>query len=156
MTTNSDLKSTLKSLADNLANGNKSASEVAGSLNLWLKEGGEALRVKIEDEVERSVSKLGFIKRGEFEALKQQVAELANSGVNRTESIKEGRNPKNRAKQKTYSDPGEESDKKSSKKSSKKSGKKSSKNSAKGLDKKSGTKSNHQKNSKLTESKKAK
>jgi len=32
--------------------------------------------VKIEDEVERSVSKMGFVKRGEFEALKQEVAAL--------------------------------------------------------------------------------
>jgi BMFP domain-containing protein YqiC len=32
--------------------------------------------VKIEDEVERSVSKMGFVKRGEFEALKQEVAVL--------------------------------------------------------------------------------
>jgi len=31
--------------------------------------GGEAIKVKIEDEVERSVSKMGFVKRGEFEAL---------------------------------------------------------------------------------------
>ena len=32
--------------------------------------------MKIEDEVERSVSKMGFVKRGEFEALKQEVASL--------------------------------------------------------------------------------
>jgi BMFP domain-containing protein YqiC len=56
--------------------GNKSGTEVASSVNLWLKEGGEALKVKIEDEVERSVSKMGFVKRGEFEALKQEVAAL--------------------------------------------------------------------------------
>ena len=79
MSRNNDLRSTLKSFTENLASGNKSATEVAGSINEWLKEGGEALRVKIEDEVERSVSKMGFIKRGEFEALRQQVAELASS-----------------------------------------------------------------------------
>jgi hypothetical protein len=94
MSNSSDFKSTLKSLADNLANGNKSASDVAGSLNLWLKEGSEALRVKIEDEVERSVSKMGFIKRGEFEALKQQVAELTSVGLVRTEKGKEQGKPK--------------------------------------------------------------
>lgn len=49
---------------------------MAAALNSWLKEGGEALKVKIEDEVERSVSKMGFVKRGEFEALKQEVAAL--------------------------------------------------------------------------------
>jgi BMFP domain-containing protein YqiC len=66
----------LRSFTNNVQLGNKSATEVADSLNAWLKEGGEALKVKIEDEVERSVSKMGFVKRGEFEALKQEVASL--------------------------------------------------------------------------------
>ena len=73
---NSDFLSTLKSLSNNVQLGNKTATDVADSLNAWLKEGGEALKVKIEDEVERSVSKMGFVKRGEFEALKQEVASL--------------------------------------------------------------------------------
>lgn len=114
MSSSNDLKSTLKSLADNLASGNKSAADVAGSLNLWLKEGGEALRVKIEDEVERSVSKMGFIKRGEFEALKQQVAELSATGPIRTKKIKEEGNPKKPGKKKVKS----EGEKKSKNKSS--------------------------------------
>ena len=76
MSKNSDLKATIKSLIENVQLGNKSGTEVASSVNLWLKEGGEALKVKIEDEVERSVSKMGFVKRGEFEALKQEVAAL--------------------------------------------------------------------------------
>lgn len=76
MSKNNDLKATIKSLIENVQLGNKSGTEVASSVNLWLKEGGEALRVKIEDEVERSVSKMGFVKRGEFEALKQEVAAL--------------------------------------------------------------------------------
>jgi BMFP domain-containing protein YqiC len=66
----------LKSFVSNVQLGDKSATEVADSVNAWLKEGGEALKVKIEDEVERSVSKMGFVKRGEFEALKQEVAAL--------------------------------------------------------------------------------
>ena len=76
MSKNSDFLSTLRSFTNNVQLGNKSATEVADSLNAWLKEGGEALKVKIEDEVERSVSKMGFVKRGEFEALKQEVALL--------------------------------------------------------------------------------
>ncbi len=76
MSKNSDLLSTLKSIANNLQVGNKSATDVADSVNAWIKESGEALKVKIEDEVERSVSKMGFVKRGEFEALKQEVASL--------------------------------------------------------------------------------
>ena len=76
MSKNSDFLSTLRSFTNNVQLGNKSATEVADSLNAWLKEGGEALKVKIEDEVDRSVSKMGFVKRGEFEALKQEVASL--------------------------------------------------------------------------------
>ena len=81
MSKNSDLKATIRSLIDNVQLGNKSGTEVAQSMNVWLKEGGEALKVKIEDEVERSVSKMGFVKRGEFEALKQEVAALKKSGT---------------------------------------------------------------------------
>ena len=76
MSKNSDFLSTLKSFANNVQLGDKRATDVADSVNAWLKEGGEALKVKIEDEVERSVSKMGFVKRGEFEALKQEVASL--------------------------------------------------------------------------------
>ena len=76
MSKNSDIKATIKSIIENVQLGNKSGTEVAQSVNVWLKEGGEALKIKIEDEVERSVSKMGFVKRGEFEALKQEVAAL--------------------------------------------------------------------------------
>ena len=81
MSKNSDIKATIKSIIENVQLGNKSGTEVAQSVNVWLKEGGEALKVKIEDEVERSVSKMGFVKRGEFEALKQEVAALKKGGT---------------------------------------------------------------------------
>jgi BMFP domain-containing protein YqiC len=81
MSKNSDFLSTLKSIANNVQMGNKSATDVADSVNAWIKESGEALKVKIEDEVERSVSKMGFVKRGEFEALKQEVAALKKGGA---------------------------------------------------------------------------
>ncbi|MFM1985767.1 MAG: hypothetical protein RLZZ295_933 [Actinomycetota bacterium] len=81
MSKNSDFLSTLKSIANNVQLGNKSATDVADSVNAWMKESGEALKVKIEDEVERSVSKMGFVKRGEFEALKQEVASLKKGGA---------------------------------------------------------------------------
>jgi BMFP domain-containing protein YqiC len=81
MSKNSDIKATIKSIIDHVQLGNKSGTEVAQSVNLFLKEGGEAIKVKIEDEVERSVSKMGFVKRGEFEALKQEVAALKKGGA---------------------------------------------------------------------------
>ncbi len=84
MSKSSDFLSTLKSLSNNVQLGNKTATDVADSLNAWLKEGGEALKVKIEDEVERSVSKMGFVKRGEFEALKQEVASLKKGATKKS------------------------------------------------------------------------
>ena len=81
MSKNNDFLSTLKSITNNVHFGNKTATDVADSLNVWVKESSEALKVKIEDEVERSVSKMGFVKRGEFEALKQEVAALKKGGA---------------------------------------------------------------------------
>jgi BMFP domain-containing protein YqiC len=81
MSKSNDIKATIKSIIENVQVGNKSGTEVAQSVNVWLKEGGEALKIKIEDEVERSVSKMGFVKRGEFEALRQEVAALKKGGV---------------------------------------------------------------------------
>jgi BMFP domain-containing protein YqiC len=71
-----DIFSTLRTYLSKVSDGDKSASEVAAAVNAWMREGGEALKVKIEDEVERSVTKMGFVKRGEFEALKEEVARL--------------------------------------------------------------------------------
>jgi BMFP domain-containing protein YqiC len=71
-----DIFSTLRTYLGKVTDGDKNASEVASTVNQWLREGGEALKIKIEDEVERSVSKMGFVKRGEFEALKEEVARL--------------------------------------------------------------------------------
>jgi len=53
MSKNSDFLSTLKSLSNNVHLGNKTATDVADSVN-----------------------EMGFVKRGEFEALKQEVAAL--------------------------------------------------------------------------------
>ena len=71
-----DIFATLRTYLSKVTDGDKSATEVAATVNQWLREGGEALKIKIEDEVERSVSKMGFVKRGEFEALKEEVARL--------------------------------------------------------------------------------
>ena len=101
MSKNSDFLSTLKSIANNVQLGNKSATDVADSVNAWIKESSEALKVKIEDEVERSVSKMGFVKRGEFEALKQEVASLKKGGVKsstRKKTAKKAAAPKPAAK----------------------------------------------------------
>ena len=79
-----DIFSTLRTYLTKVSDGEKSATEVAAAVNAWMREGGEALKVKIEDEVERSVTKMGFVKRGEFEALKEEVARLKSTPVRAT------------------------------------------------------------------------
>ncbi len=87
-----DIFSTLRTYLTKVTDGDTKATEVASAVNQWLREGGEALKVKIEDEVERSVSKMGFVKRGEFEALKEELArlrvELNNEGSTKVASKK--------------------------------------------------------------------
>jgi len=71
-----DFFSTLRTYLSKITDGDKKATEVASAVNQWLRESGEALKIKIEDEVERSVAKMGFVKREEFEALKEEFARL--------------------------------------------------------------------------------
>ena len=59
-----DIFSTLRTYLGKVTDGDKNASEVASTVNQWLREGGEALKIKIEDEVERSVSKMGLLSAG--------------------------------------------------------------------------------------------
>jgi BMFP domain-containing protein YqiC len=95
----SDIFSTLRTYLTKVSDGDKSASEVAAAVNAWMREGGEALKVKIEDEVERSVTKMGFVKRGEFEALKEEVARLKSSP--QKASAKDSKLAKKKAKKPT-------------------------------------------------------
>ena len=98
-----DIFSTLRTYLSKVSDGDKSASEVAAAVNTWMREGGEALKVKIEDEVERSVTKMGFVKRGEFEALKEEVARLKSTPVRATskDSTVKKKSPKKTTVKKT-------------------------------------------------------
>ena len=100
-----DIFSTLRTYLTKVSDGEKSATEVAAAVNAWMREGGEALKVKIEDEVERSVTKMGFVKRGEFEALKEEVARLKSTSVRATskDSTVKNKGPKKTTVKKTTS-----------------------------------------------------
>lgn len=67
-----DLFSTLRTYLTKVSEGEKSPAEIAAALNVWVRESGEALKSKIEEEVESSVSKMGFVKREEFDELKRK------------------------------------------------------------------------------------
>ena len=106
----------IKDLRDNLKRLKETDPvELAGQVNNWLQESGEALRLRIEDEVEKAVTKRGFVKRSEFLKLEARIAAL------------EGK-PASKSASKPASKPAKKNVKKSAKKVVKKSaGKKASK-----------------------------
>lgn len=65
-----DIRDNLKRLKD------ADPVELASQVNLWIQESGEALRVRIEDEVEKAVTKRGFVKRSEFVKLEARISAL--------------------------------------------------------------------------------
>ena len=74
-----ELFSTLKTYAQKLSDGERTPAEIASALNDWAHESAESLRAKIHEEVETAVLKMGFVKREEFDALAQEVANLKKS-----------------------------------------------------------------------------
>jgi BMFP domain-containing protein YqiC len=65
-----DLRDNLKRLKD------ADPVELASQVNGWIQESGEAIRLRVEDEVEKAVTKRGFVKRSEFQKLEARIAAL--------------------------------------------------------------------------------
>ena len=76
-----DLFSTLRTYISKVTEGEKSPAEVAAALNGWARESADALKSKIHEEVEASVSKMGFVKRDEFDRLAAQVAAMKSGST---------------------------------------------------------------------------
>ena len=77
-----DLRDNLKRLKD------ADPVEIAGQVNNWLQESGEALRLRIEDEVEKAVTKRGFVKKSEFEKLEARISALEGKPKRATKVVK--------------------------------------------------------------------
>jgi len=77
----SEIFTTLKSYAQKLSDGERTPAEVATALNEWAKESAESVKVRIHDEVEAAVEKMGFVKREEFDALVAEVNSIKSSSV---------------------------------------------------------------------------
>ena len=76
-----DLFSALKNYASKLSNGEKTPAEIASALNHWLKESGDAIKEKIEQEVSQSVSKMGFAKQSDLVKLQKEIDLLKSQKV---------------------------------------------------------------------------
>jgi BMFP domain-containing protein YqiC len=81
-----DLFSTLRTYLTKVTEGERSPAEVAAAVNSWARESADALKAKIHEEVEASVSKMGFIKRDEFDRLAAQVAALGDKSTSSKKS----------------------------------------------------------------------
>ena len=68
-----DLLSALKVYLSKVTDGERTPAEIAAALNTWVRESGESIKSKIEEEVESSVSKMGFVKKEEFDRLQARV-----------------------------------------------------------------------------------
>jgi len=71
-----DFLSTMKVYLNKLNDGEKTPAEVASALNSWVRESSESIKARVEEEVQSTVAKMGFIKREEFEALAKEVNDL--------------------------------------------------------------------------------
>jgi BMFP domain-containing protein YqiC len=80
----SEIFTTLKSYAQKLSDGERTPAEIASALNDWAHESKDSVRAKIHEEVEAAVSKMGFIKRDEFDALANQVAAMKKTPAKKT------------------------------------------------------------------------
>ena len=76
-----DLFDSLRTYINKVSVNEKSAAEIANSVNAWVRESGEAVKQKIEEEVESTVLRMGFVKRAEFEALAAEVVKLGGKSV---------------------------------------------------------------------------
>jgi BMFP domain-containing protein YqiC len=76
-----DLFDSLRTYINKVSVNEKSAAEIANSVNAWVRESGEAVKLKIEEEVESTVLRMGFVKRAEFDALAAEVAKLSGKPV---------------------------------------------------------------------------
>jgi hypothetical protein len=74
-----DITAILQGFIADIAEGKGATGEFLTSLNAWGKEFTEGLREKVEKEVDASVSKLGFIKRDEYDRLAARIAALESS-----------------------------------------------------------------------------
>ena len=71
-----DLFASLRTYLNKVSEGERTPAELANALNHWVKQSGDVLKSKIDEEVHNTVTRMGFIKREEFEELKGELEKL--------------------------------------------------------------------------------
>jgi BMFP domain-containing protein YqiC len=85
-TPTSELFTTLKGYFNQLTEGERTPTEVASALNDWARDSAESVKAKIAEEVEATVSKMGFIKREEYEMLLSRLEKLEAKSSKKSKS----------------------------------------------------------------------
>ena len=93
-----DLFSALRTYLMKLGNGEKTPQELAAALNVWARESGEAIKLKIEEEVKKNVSRMGFAKASDLRRLEREVMELKSLIKGKSKSNQSGSSPKSSKK----------------------------------------------------------
>jgi hypothetical protein len=92
-----DLFSALRTYLTKISSGEKTPQEVAAALNAWARESGDAIKVKIEEEVKKNVSRMGFAKASDLKRLEREVMELKALVKGKASSARKNPTDKKRA-----------------------------------------------------------
>jgi adenylate cyclase len=76
-----DLLSALRTYLSKVSSGEKTPQEVAAALNAWARESGEAIKQRVEEEVHRTVKRMGFAKQEDLDRLARDVEVLKSKLV---------------------------------------------------------------------------
>ena len=82
-----DLFGSLKAYATRVLGDEINPEKSAAAMSGWLKESGDALRDKVEKEVERTVKRLGLAKQSEVSALRKEIAALRREVSGKSEKV---------------------------------------------------------------------
>ena len=95
-----DLFASLRTYLNKVSEGERTPAELANALNTWVKQSGDVLKSKIDEEVHNTVTRMGFIKREEFDELRAEFDEFKKA--NKSISVKpEKTAPKKKTVKKT-------------------------------------------------------
>jgi len=95
-----DLFSSLRTYLNKVSEGERTPAELANALNTWVKQSGDVLKSKIDEEVHNTVSRMGFIKREEFEELRAQLDALKKAAPKKAPAKKSSPSSKSTAAKK--------------------------------------------------------
>jgi|UniRef100_UPI00404A6E7B BMFP domain-containing protein YqiC len=79
-----DLFASLRTYLNKVSEGERTPAELANALNTWVKQSGDVLKSKIDEEVQNTVTRMGFIKREEFDELRAEFEHFKKSQKSQT------------------------------------------------------------------------